>query len=517
MNGVAMDALGRRLWVGINGLELDADTARHLGEIRPGGIVLFRRNIDSLQQCRRLTASLRDLLGSSLHVAVDQEGGLVERFRGLLPSFPGNMALASLGVRDPAMAAHLAREQGRLLGLLLRDLGINVNFAPALDLAVTGANPSTGLRSFGCHAALAGALGAAFIEGERRAGILPCGKHFPGLGAAEVDSHLDLPLVKAGPASDALAPFRAAIAAGVPLMMTSHVVYEGLDPDAPATFSRAIVHDLLREELGFKGVTVSDDLEMGAMQRRFSFADVVRRAAQQHDVLCICASAELQRDALKHLRAGVECDAAAAAAHKASLARIETLPPWSSPAGEDLASITKEAESVAEAIAGRAISVLRDDRRLLPLRGAVLVILPVRDAGSPVEDPLRGESDAQELIRALGDGARALELPARPDAAAIAAAVQRAEDAEALVLVVTAATFRIEQQELLRAVLARRPETVVVALRSPFDLAAAASCAAATLVASHGFRPLQLRALASVLRGQTKSYGRLAIALGSSS
>jgi hypothetical protein len=134
-----------------------------------------------------------------------------------------------------------------------------------------------------------------------------------------------------------------------------------------------------------------------------------------------------------------------------------------------------------------------------------------------VEDPLRGESDAQELIRALGDGARALELPARPDAAAIAAAVQRAEDAEALVLVVTAATFRIEQQELLRAVLARRPETVVVALRSPFDLAAAASCAAATLVASHGFRPLQLRALASVLRGQTKSYGRLAIALGSSS
>lgn len=513
MNAPLEPRLGERIWAGIEGTDLGHDLRQHLEDLRPGGIVLFRRNIQSLPQCRALVTALREVLGNGLHVAVDQEGGLVERFHGMLPSFPGNMALGAIGARDAAMAAHLAREQGRLLGLLLRDLGIDVNFAPALDLAVTGANPSTGLRSFGRHAELTGQLGAAFIEGQRSAGVLPCAKHFPGLGSATLDSHLDLPTVRAESQDAALVPMRAAIAAEVPLIMTSHVIYEGLDPGAPATFSRNIVSELLRGTLGFRGVTVTDDLEMGAMQRRFEFPEVVRRAALQHDVLTICSDRGLQCCARDRLRLGLEDDAFRAA-HESALLRIAALSARPAARGLDTVALAREAEAVAEAIAGRAITVVRDESRLLPLTGAIDVILPVRDAGTPVEDPLRGESHAAELAAALGNGVSVLEVAARPGASDIAAAVERAGSASTLVLVLTAAVQRVEQRELLQAVLARKPDTVIVALRSPFDLALAAEYRNATLVASHGFRPVQLHALARVLRGTTKSFGRLAIDLG---
>lgn len=514
MNAECTTRVGERIWAGIDGTDLGAGLRQHLEELRPGGIVLFRRNIQALAQCRALVTALREVLGPHLRVAVDQEGGLVERFHGLLPSFPGNMALGAIGVRDAAMAAHLAREQGRLLGLLLRDLGIDVNFAPDLDLAVTGANPSTGLRSFGCHAGLAGQLGAAFIAGQLDAGVLPCAKHFPGLGSATVDSHLDLPTVRAESQESALQPFRAAFEAGVPLVMTSHVIYEALDPEAPATFSSYIVGGLLRGKLGFRGVAVTDDLEMGAMQRRYAFPAVVRRAGATHDVLTICSERGLQCAARDELAMALEDDAFRAA-HEQSLARLAALPRSLLQERVDATALLREAEAVAEAIAGRGIAVVRDEGRLLPLTGAIDVILPVRDAGSPVEDPLRGESDARELQAGLGAAVRVLEVAARPTADDLAAAVARAGEASALVLVLTAATQRTEQRELARAILARRPATVVVALRSPFDLACAEDCRAATLVASHGFRPVQLRALARVLRGTTRCFGRLAIQPGS--
>ena len=552
---------GALLWVGIpafgsisggspsgsQGTALDAATSAHLADLRPSGVILFRRNISSIEQVRNLCAALRALLGDELFVAVDQEGGLVERFAGLLPSWPGNMALGAIAMREPTLGEHLAREQGRLCGMLLRDAGVDVVLAPALDLATTGANPSTGIRSFGATPELAARLGVAMISGFSDAGVLSCAKHFPGLGAARVDSHLDLPVVELRDHSVHLRPFRDAVQVGVPLVMTSHVVYTALDSNRPATFSRAICTELLRNQLGFAGLVLTDDMEMGAIVKRFGFAAAVRDAfAAGHDVLTVCSSAALQREARDTLVQEIARDESAAAAARRSIERAVNLrsawaaasappaqPVNAAPrailahiAAQDADAVRSRsitaATALSAAIAGRAITVVQDVQGLVPLRstGSALLLLPVLAAGTPVEDPMRGESDGSALATALAARCEVLRLPARPNAQECADALAAAARYDIVLLALTAASTIPAQATLAQSLCAAHERVVLLALRSPFDLAVVAAvsdaacvaaarnqCAKATLVASYGFREMQLSALAKVLLGQTQPFG----------
>ena len=264
-------AAGRAIVCGFEGSQLDGELRELLREVRPAGLILFARNIDSPEQLRELAAELKALRPEDpLLLSIDQEGGRVARVRQPATEWP---SLRQLGASDDP---ELSRRLGRALALELRALGIDVDFAPVLDVDTNPANPVIGDRAFAREPERVARLGAAFVEGMQDAGVGACGKHFPGHGDTSVDSHLDLPVVEHDLArlrAVEWPPFAAAIRAGVGAIMTAHVLVPALDPDHPGTLSPAVIGPL-RRELGFEGVIVSDDIEMKAVADRYSPAEM---------------------------------------------------------------------------------------------------------------------------------------------------------------------------------------------------------------------------------------------------
>jgi beta-N-acetylhexosaminidase len=279
------EAIGRLLFVGIPGPALDDATRRTLERLSAGGVVLFRRNIGTPAEVAALTAAVHALPSQPL-IAIDHEGGRVLRLGEPFTPFP---AAARIGAtRDPT----IAHEVGRAMAQELATVGIDLNFAPVLDVHSNPANPVIGDRSFGSDPALVRDMGIALMRGLLDGDVVPCGKHFPGHGDTEKDSHLELPVVRRSRREleeTELVPFRAAIAAGMPMLMSAHVLYPALDAEHPATLSAKILTDLLRGELGFDGVIASDDLHMQAIgaQRSIGEAAVMTLAAGA-DVLLVC-------------------------------------------------------------------------------------------------------------------------------------------------------------------------------------------------------------------------------------
>jgi len=254
-----------------------------------GGVALFARNLVDQDQVRRLTREVRRAARDwpPPLIAVDQEGGRVQRLRRLCPLRP---PAREVGARGP----EAARETARSIARDLRDLGCNTDFAPVLDLDTHPANPIIGDRAFGATPEDAIPPALAFLEGLRDAGIQPCGKHFPGHGHAQADSHRELPLIEVPEeelARRELVPFQAAFRAGLDLVMTAHCLYPALDPDLPATLSRKILGGWLRGRLGYQGCVISDDLAMKAIADHHPADVVVREGLQAGlDLLLHCGT-----------------------------------------------------------------------------------------------------------------------------------------------------------------------------------------------------------------------------------
>lgn len=228
------------------------------------GVALFRRNLVDAGQVRALCRAVRDAAGRPAPiVSVDQEGGRVQRLRGLVPDVP---PMAEVGAAGP----EAARTWGRRIGRDLAELGFNVDFAPVLDVHSNPANPIIGDRAFAGDPERVAACAVAFLEGLESAGVRGCGKHFPGHGDASVDSHLDLPVLDLDPdllASREIPPFAAAVRAGLGMVMTAHCRVPAIDPDHVATLSPAFLQGWLRGRLGFAGCIVTDDLGMRGIAR----------------------------------------------------------------------------------------------------------------------------------------------------------------------------------------------------------------------------------------------------------
>ena len=252
---------------------------RRIGE-GLGGVVLYAWNVESPEQVAALTSELR-AERPDLVVAIDEEGGDVTRLEAACgSSYPGN---AALGVVDDL---GLTRRVGASIGSELAHVGVNLDFAPVADVNANPQNPVIGIRSFGADADVVARHVAAFVRGLQSAGVASCAKHFPGHGDTSLDSHLALPAVDALD-ERALLPFRAAIDAGVLAIMTAHIVVRALG-DVPATVSRELLHDLLRAELAFDGLVVTDALEMKAISDTVGVGEgAVRALAAGADALCL--------------------------------------------------------------------------------------------------------------------------------------------------------------------------------------------------------------------------------------
>ena len=283
---------------GLSGPELLAEERDFFRDARPAGYILFKRNIETRKQLRRLTDALRDLEGhDEVPILIDQEGGRVARMRPPeWPAFPSGEAFDQLYQLAPSSAIEAARVNARALGLMLHEVGVNVDCLPMLDVRQPGATDIVGDRALGSEPMQVAALGKAVLDGLASAGALGVIKHIPGHGRALVDSHHELPIVEA---SDEdlrvdLEPFERLREA--PMGMTSHIVYTAWDAKRPASQSPFVIKEIIRQRIGFDGFLMSDDIDMGALA-----GDHGKRAAA-----CIAAGCDvvLQCDGkMEHMRA----------------------------------------------------------------------------------------------------------------------------------------------------------------------------------------------------------------------
>src|SRR5215475_5699369 len=319
------DLVGERLMIGLPGSTLSEEDIALFRETRAAGLILYRRNFESPEQLRTLLSALEGALGRRLLVATDHEGGRIVMLGRGVTIFPDNLAVGTAGEET------FAHREGLIEARELRRLGVDLSLGPVLDVLTERYSPNIGIRSYGKDPALVARCGVARIDGLQSTGVSACAKHFPGKGHAPVDAHLGLPVI----GSDwgemhavHLVPFLAAIEAGVDCLMTSHPLYPGLDPtpDTPATFSRLIVDEYLRGELGYRGVVVSDDLEMGAIRELTPIGDAtVRAAAAGHDLLLVCHTEAAQRAAHRALLDAYKSRALPARGLEQSVARLERL------------------------------------------------------------------------------------------------------------------------------------------------------------------------------------------------
>ena len=281
---------GQHLCIGITGSELTPATRQLLKTVQPGGIVLFARNVDSADQLRALTQSLHEALPVRPFIAIDQENARVNRLRAIVGELPSITAVKQAGSVE---------EFGRTIGRSLHDLGIDLDFAPVLDLELFDAQTDNALRDrcWGRTAAEVVRLAGEFITGLESAGVAACPKHFPGLGASTQDSHEHLPTItrrREQLLAEDIRPF-AELAPRLSALMISHghfVAFDGEKPK-PASLSTEIVGELLRRQLGFDGLVVTDDMEMGAITKSGDFATAVTGAIQAGvDIVLVCHSPE---------------------------------------------------------------------------------------------------------------------------------------------------------------------------------------------------------------------------------
>lgn len=273
-----------------------------------GGVILFKRNIASLEQLRELTAELREVAGRPLLIGVDHEGGRVFRLPAPFTPIPPMRTLGNYA-KCHGDGAALALRLAKMMATELAAAGINVNFAPVLDINTNLQNPIIGDRAFGSDCALVTALGRAMVRGFAEGGVIACAKHFPGHGDTGQDSHLTLPVL---PHTwdrlrlFELTPFAAAIAEGVPMIMPGHLVYGAIDAANPIPFSERAILGLLREEMHFDGVIVTDDLEMGAIKQLCPVEDAALRSLRAGcDMALICRDLSAVGGAIRRVEAAV--------------------------------------------------------------------------------------------------------------------------------------------------------------------------------------------------------------------
>ncbi|QPF76411.1 beta-N-acetylhexosaminidase [Roseateles sp. DAIF2] len=307
--------------VDIQGTSLDAATADFLRAQQIRAVCLFRKNLGTEAEVRQLTRDLRDVMGPNALIGLDQEGGSVVRAT-FLPQPPSAMALGAAG--DTA----LAEAVGAAVARGLRSIGINWNFAPVTDINNNPANPVIAERSFSESAEAVTRFAGAWMRGSLAEGVACCIKHFPGHGDTHVDSHLALPTVDKSRAElDALEliPFRA-LRDAAPSVMTAHIVYPQIDPEYPATLSKKVLGGILREELGYRGVVITDALMMKAIAERYGYARAAVLAIDAGaDMILAQGSLEEQAQAIEALRAAFAQGTLSAAQGEQARARLDAL------------------------------------------------------------------------------------------------------------------------------------------------------------------------------------------------
>ena len=288
------EKIGQLLIFGFDGLKPSDEIKGLIKDYNIGGVILFSRNIKDPAQTARLCNSLQEISKTPLFICVDQEGGKVSRLPKPFTQFAGNAAIGK------SNSVKLAYAFGEITAKELKAVGINANFAPVLDVNTNPDNPIINERAFSNNPNSVSRFGLAVIAGLQDNGVIACCKHFPGHGDTSLDSHHQMPVVEHSIErlnEIELLPFKHAAENDVAAIMTAHVLYKGLDEKYPATLSKKIIHDLLRKEMGFKGLVITDDLEMKAISDNYAIGEAAIGALSAGaDIILVCKDHERQKE-----------------------------------------------------------------------------------------------------------------------------------------------------------------------------------------------------------------------------
>ena len=515
--------VGQKLLFAFHGKETPSpEIVNALKKYSPSGISLFRSlNIGTLAQLKELNASLQRLaheLGLPLLIiATDQEGGQLMAVGDGTP-LPGNMALGATRSKE------LARKAGEVLGREMAALGINVNYAPCADVNINPNNPVVGIRSFGENPILVGELAAAMIEGIQSQGVAATVKHFPGHGDTASDSHLGLTTVphsRERLSAVELPPFISALKADAKLVMTAHLGIPSIDgPDAPpATLSPNIINGLLRRDLGFDGVVVTDAMDMHAIrQGELLREDSLRAAKAGADLLLVTSDPMDQTRAYEALLSGAQSGELEMTELQASVARITHLKNWlaENASTPDLSVIqSPEHMQVANEIAEKSITLVRDQNNYLPIKldedKRIAVIIPVPQDLTPADTSSYIQPKLVNAIREYHKQTDEFKIPYAPSQEDVAATLKHVHGYDLIVVGTINAYAEGKQAEFVRQLLGMGKPVIVVAMRLPYDLAAFPQ--ASTFVCTYSILEPSMRAAARALFGFGEMTGQLPVSI----
>jgi beta-N-acetylhexosaminidase len=526
------DAILERVMIAFEGETLPRWVQKRLAAAPVAGLTLFvAYNVRSPGQLRELTEAFQRAAAAApagtptgpRFIAADQEGGQLNALGEMATQFAGNMALGA------ASDVALTESVGAAIGREARAMGVNVVYAPVLDLATEPNNANLGIRSFGDDPAEVGRHGAAMARGLQSAGVAATVKHFPGLGDVIKDSHHGLGAVRATRddlETHELAPFRAAIAAGVKVAMSAHVAVPALsgDPTLPATLSRAVMQGTLRDRLAFGGVTISDALNMHALAQGAAQAvDVIAAVRAGIDLLLCAADRLAQRRIEETLRAAGARGLFEPGELEASSARLADLRSWIAAAGPppDLSVVASaEHRQLSRRLAER--SLTRLDRApdggepapfALGRAVRILAIMPQPADLTPADTSSFVAPGLGRALRTRFESVEEVVVPVAPGDSEIAALRARASSGgfDAVVAGTIEAHRQPGQAALVRAIAATGVRTVAVAMRTPWD--ASVYPAGLPAIATYSILPDSLEALARALAGEIGFPGRLPVSV----
>lgn len=502
--------VGQRLVIGIPGTSLDAQTRQLIEDCKFGNFILFRNNIESRDQlkelCRQLQQQTRKATGHDAFITIDQEGGMVTRLSEDCANIPGAMAIAATGEPENAYRC------GKLTAQELRSLGVNFNLAPVADINSNPQNPVIGVRSFGDRPEKAIPYLVEMMRGFQDGGVLSAAKHFPGHGDTSVDSHLGLPCVDKSLdelMACELAPFRALIQAGIPAVMTTHILFPQLDNSGvPATMSRAIITGLLKQTLGFQGLVISDCMEMNAIGVYYGTVNGVLAAARAGvDLIFISHSHALAREVSDRMVEALEKGELDSVEMDISVEKILRYK-------EQIGLIQPGEFDVQE---GKRICYEVLCKSLTPWQMPQALPVPGEDTCYVSCNQFRTtkasneEDDALNFARYLAGhlGGKAIVSRPNPTKEEIRETLRKAEGAKKVIIGTYNGHLNPGQMELVRAFAEQFPQVAVFALRNPYDLSALPENVCG--VAAYEYTRYSFDSIIELLRGDLTPAGKLPI------
>lgn len=511
--------------------ELPAGFKQLLRDPGVGGVVVAARNAKTPGTMEALTSMLQREARAAgeaapLFIQADNEGGIVMQVTEGACLFPGNMAIGATG------STHHAYDVAYAIGCEALAMGLNMVCAPVVDVNAEADNPIIGVRAFGDDPAEVSRLAEAMIRGFRDAGVISEAKHFPGHGRTKCDTHEDLPTISFS-RDDLekvdLVPFVAAIAAGVPAIMTGHIIYPALSGSqgVPATLSPDILTGVLRRKLRFEGLIITDCLEMRAVKDNYGPGQAAVAAVNAGaDIVLMCHTLAVQRQAIDALVAAVEDGRIPGARIDESVRRIllakmtwlDSFERAEAGYGRELGTVgSREHRRIEQEVARASVTVVRNTQGLLPLAPSATdryaVVYPSTMPLLRAEDPRETVSVLGEAVRSRCPHTKEVAVPLRPTPEDIHRAVAAALEADVVIVATSCKTPADEnaQASLVKALMGTGKPTVALAIRNPYDLRAYPDVQ--TYVVTYGYRDCSIRAAAEVMFGEIRPQGRLPVAI----